>query len=153
EEAQTFSQEVMRAAMAGENATVDQLTRAFQDRVAKLIGEALAAVQSDDKGRRRLAAQVGTPQALEDAHHVMSLLRSRDLLSGFASRLPPTIRNLADDQLDTVKTLLDTINGRRREFFPFALVLVMSRLAVPWQLIRLATKAADSDRATRVSET
>jgi len=153
EEAKIFSDEVMRAAMAGEHATVDQVTRGFQDRVAKCIEQALAEVRSDDKARRRLAAQIGTPQALEDAHLVANLLKSRDLLNGVVTRLPPTIRNLSDDQLEAVKKLLDTVNGRRRELFPFSLVLVMSRLSFPWQLIRLATKAADSDIATRISET
>jgi hypothetical protein len=33
------------------------------------------------------------------------------------------------------------------------LVLVMGRLALPWQLIRLATRAAESDEAARVAET
>jgi|HubBroStandDraft_6_1064221.scaffolds.fasta_scaffold07653_4 hypothetical protein len=153
DEAKTFADEAMGAAMAGEHAAVDQTTRAFQDRVAKGIEQALTEVRSDDKARRRLAAQIGTPQALEDAHVVASLLKSRDLLNGVVTRLPPTIRNLADDQLDAVKGLLDTVNGRRRELFPFSLVLVMSRLTVPWQLIRLATKAADSDVATKISET
>jgi len=153
EEAKTYADEVVRAAMAGDHVGVDQITRAFQDRVAKSVDQALIGVQSDDRTRRRLAAQIGTPQAHEDAHFVANLLKSRDLLNGIATRLPPNIRNLSDDQLNAVKGLLDTVNGRRRELFPLSLVLVMSRLAVPWQLIRLATRAADSDVATRVSET
>jgi hypothetical protein len=35
----------------------------------------------------------------------------------------------------------------------FSLVLVMSRLTSPWQLIRFATKAAGSDDAKRIAET
>ena len=35
----------------------------------------------------------------------------------------------------------------------YSLVLVMSKLASPWQLIRLATKAAGSDDAKRIAET
>ncbi len=37
--------------------------------------------------------------------------------------------------------------------FLYALVMTMSRLASPWQLIRLATRAAGSDSVTRISET
>ena len=36
---------------------------------------------------------------------------------------------------------------------PYALVLVMSRLAAPWQLVRLAVKAAQSDDAVRIAAT
>jgi hypothetical protein len=153
DEAKEYSEGVTRAALAGEHAEVEQKTRAFQDRVVKGIEQALVSVQSDDKAQRRLAVQIGTPQALVDAHLVATLLKSRDLLSGVASRLPSTIRNFSDDQLDGVKKLLDTVFGRRRDLFAYSLVLVMSRLSVHWQLIRLATKAADSDVATKVSET
>src|SRR5262249_44252918 len=37
--------------------------------------------------------------------------------------------------------------------FLHSLVTVMSRLSVSWQLIRLATKAADSDKTARVAAT
>ena len=35
--------------------------------------------------------------------------------------------------------------------FVYALILVMGRLAVPWQLVRLAIKAAESDAAAKVA--
>ena len=35
----------------------------------------------------------------------------------------------------------------------YSLILVMGKLAAPWHLIRLATKAAGSDDAKRISET
>lgn len=153
QEAEGYFQAFARAAGSGDRATIDQLTRTFQDYAVKSIDQAIAATGSDDKSRRRLMAQIGTPQALHDAHLVASLLKSRDLLHGIAARMPQNIRNFADDQLEAVKLLLDTVNGRNKALFVLALVLVRSKLAAPWQLIRLATKAADSDVATRVSET
>ena len=41
----------------------------------------------------------------------------------------------------------------KSDLFLYSLVLVMSKLASPWQLIRLATKAAGSDDAKRIAET
>jgi hypothetical protein len=35
----------------------------------------------------------------------------------------------------------------------YGLILVMNRLVAPWQLIRIATHAADSDEAARIAET
>ena len=67
--------------------------------------------------------------------------------------MPGHIKNLADAQLDDVKALLDLPQTSGPTLFLSALVLVMSRLAAPWQLVRLATKAASSDSAARVSET
>ena len=67
------------------------------------------------------------------------------------SRLPAQIRNLADAQLDNVKSLLDQAVGSRPDVLPYTLVLTMGRLAVPWQLIRLAIKAAETDDAVRIA--
>jgi len=67
-----------------------------------------------------------------------------------AKRLPPSIGNLSDHQLDNMKALLD--QASIRPLFLHAVLLVMSRLAAPWQLIRLATKAAGTDESDRVAE-
>ena len=65
-----------------------------------------------------------------------------DALAVLGSRLPPTINNLADEQLENVRSLLDSPIGRHRDVFLHALLVVMSRLTSPWQLIRLAIAAA-----------
>lgn len=131
----------------------DQLTRAIQDRAAQRLKDALAEADADERARRRLAGQVGTPRAIEDVRTLCGLLKGRDALSLLASRLPPQISNLAEDQLDSTKGLLDSPMGRHPEVFRFGLTLISSRLAMPWQLIRLATKAAESDEPARLSET
>lgn len=151
-EAKTFTQDVGDALLSNDNAACDKLARAFQDRAVKRIEEELARVKSDDKGLRQLTSQVGTPRAMEDVHGLLSILKARDTLSAMSARLPGHIKNLADEQLHNVKTLLDTMS-RNRDVFLYALLLVMSRLAHSWQLIRLATKAAESDKAARINET
>ena len=60
-----------------------------------------------------------------------AILRARDALGVIGSRLPPSISNLADEQLDNVKALLESPIGRHRDVFLYALLLVMSRLARP----------------------
>ena len=77
----------------------------------------------------------------------------RDALGVIGSRLPPTISNLAEAQLANVTALLDSPIGRHRDVFLYALLVVMSRLGSPWQLIRLAIRAAASDAAARIAET
>jgi hypothetical protein len=37
--------------------------------------------------------------------------------------------------------------------FLYGFVLIMGRLAAPWQLIRIATRAAETDEAARIAET
>ena len=84
---------------------------------------------------------------------LLIILRSRDALAAIESRLPEQVRNLADAQLDGIKALLDASVASRHELLPFALVLVRGRLAAPWQLIRLAVRAAQSDDAARIAVT
>ena len=51
------------------------------------------------------------------------------------------------------QTSLETGGIRKSDIFLYGLVLVMSRLAAPWQLIRIATRAAESDDTARIAET
>jgi hypothetical protein len=152
-EARSYADAIGDALIAGDAATCEQLTRAFQDRVADRIEQALAAAQNDEKAHRRLAGQLGARRTLEDLHDLGEILKARDALALIGERLPGHIRNLADAHLDAAKALLDSSVTRRPGLLPYALIVVMSRLGVPWQLIRIATAAAKSDDAARVAAT
>ena len=52
-----------------------------------------------------------------------------------------------------MKAALDYPAAQWASILPYALVPAMSRLAAPWQLIRLAVKAAQSDDAARIAAT
>jgi hypothetical protein len=152
-EAKAYAEQVNILLGAKEQNGAEQVARAFQDRALTRLQDTLTAIASDDKARRRLAAQVAVPQALETVRDIHAILKVRDALGVVGSRLPATIANLAEDQLDNVKTLLDSPLARHRDIFLYALLVVLSRLGVPWQLIRLAIRAAESDVAARVAET
>jgi hypothetical protein len=152
-DAETFAEEVNNAVIAGDVATCELLTCTFQDRVAKHIQDALAGAQDDEKARRRLNGQLGNARVLEDVRDLCEILKARDALALIGDRLPGHIRNFADAQLDGAKALLDSPVVRRDGILPYALIMVMSRLAAPWQLIRIATRAAGTDDAARVGAT
>ena len=81
-----------------------------------------------------------------------AILPSRDTLDLIEGRLPGHIRNLSDGTLENVKALAQfAALSPSRALQPYALVMVANRLAVPWQLIRLAVKAAESDEAARIA--
>jgi hypothetical protein len=67
--------------------------------------------------------------------------------------MPAKIRNITDEQIANVTAFIDSTAGKHREFYVMGLVLVLSRLASSWQLIRVAVKAADSDFPARIIET
>jgi hypothetical protein len=152
-EAKAYCDQIARLLLTNDRILSERLARTFQDQAAQRMREILNTVQDDARARQRLAAQVGTPRALDDVREIVGILRARDALAVFSSRLPAQIKNLADEQLDNVKGLLDSPVGGHPDVFVYALILVMDRLAAPWQLVRLAIKAAETDVATKVAGT
>jgi hypothetical protein len=152
-EAASYSAEVERALAANDTGKAAQIARAFQDRAAPRIVQAIDMVKRDEKASQRLTVQIGTPRALEDVRIIAGVLKIRDSLAALGGQMPRHIKSLSGGTIESVKTLLDSPLGRSPDVFPYALILVMSRLASAWQLIRLATSAAASDVATRVAET
>jgi hypothetical protein len=150
-DAKTYSEQVQQALGLGDTDGVENLARAFQDSAAAKITQRLAT--ADDKERRRLTVQFGAARAVEDAQALCSILHARDGLAMLAAQLPGHIGSLTGPALETVKAQLDSAVTGKSDRFLYSLVLVMSRLALPWQLVRLATKAANSDDAKRIAET
>jgi hypothetical protein len=153
QEAQAYSEQVEQALLAGDTDKVEHLAHVFQDRAVDRIKQHLESLGKDDRERRRLTVQLGTSRALEDVQAVRGILDARDGLAMLGVQLPGHINSLAGALLDKVKALLDVPAAAKSDLFVYSMVLVMSRLAAPWQLIRLATKAAGGDDAGRIAET
>jgi hypothetical protein len=151
-----FSEAVTRALLEDGAAICDQLIRPFQDQAAARIRQMLDESEADDRVRRRMIGQIGTAQALDVARDLLAILSGRDILAAMAGRLPGHIVNLADAQLGQVKAIVDAGTADAgtadaKGLLPFALILLMGRLASPWQVIRLAVADADSDDASRIA--
>jgi len=153
QEARTYVEQVTILLGANEKKGAEQVARAFQDLVEQRVCETLIGIKSDDKARRQIEFQISTPYAIEHLRETAAILRIRDALAVIGSRLPAFISNLADEQLENVRSLLESPVGRHRDVFLHALLMVMSRLGSPWQLIRLPIAAAGTDAAARVAET
>ena len=161
-EAKALSEDANRALLNGNRTKAEQLVRALHERAVQRMKETVAGTGTDEKAMRRLAIQVGTPRAMEDLSTMLAILVLRDQLSELARRLPGQIRSFEREQIELAKVLLDaaaapvgadTAPVKKSDIFLYGLVVVMGRLAAPWQLIRLATRAADSDEVARIQET
>jgi hypothetical protein len=117
-EAKALGEDINRALLANDRVKAEQRTRALQDRTLLRIREAVASVIGDDKARRRLAVQVGTPRALEDLATLTGILANRDLLSELARRLPNHLRTFERDQIDSVKVLLESAIAQKSQGSP-----------------------------------
>jgi hypothetical protein len=153
EEAKVLTDEVGKALLAGEEPKAEQLIHAFQDRVVAAIEAVFEAGAADARLHRRTLAQIGTPRASDDAMTLKCVLAGRDALATLAALLPLRIVDFAGDQLDEYRALIEKTAASNDELLLHALLLVMSRLAAPWQVIRLGVTAAGCDIAARVAET
>src|SRR3954470_19757218 len=152
-EARTYTDHVDLLLAVNEKNGAEQVVRAFQDLAEQRLRECLAIIKRDEKASKRIAGQIGTPHAIDEMRELAAILRARDALGVIGSRLPANISNLAGEQLENVKALLDSPIGRHRDVFLYALLIVMHRLGTPWQLIRIAISAAASDVAEHIAAT
>ncbi|MGE3987165.1 hypothetical protein [Pseudorhodoplanes sp.] len=152
-EAKAVTDQVALAFQNGDAPRAEQLARAFQDRAVVRIEEALAAAKTDEKTTRRLVGQVGTPHAIDDISAILTVIQAREILASFGPSLPNHIKTLDDSNIDSLKATIESPAAGGRTLFVFVLVMTMGRLAAPWQLIRLATRAAGSDNASRIADT
>src|SRR5665213_2607457 len=153
DETKALTDAVNDALVVGDAAKAEYLVRGFQDRAVVAMAAAFAAADDDETISRRLLVQIGTPRAYDDGAILLRVLKSRDALATFAAHLPLHIANLAGTRLDQAKVLIESTAAFDRDTFVHALLTVMSRLAAPWQLVRLGVKAAGTDAAARVAAT
>jgi hypothetical protein len=151
DQAEKFTTAIGELLLANDTTRAEFLTRDFQDQVAAALAPAFAS--NDDRERRRLLSQIGTPRPQDDALNLMRVLKLRDPLAMFADHLPGYIANLSDRRLAETQGLIAAAAGRSPEIVPYAMVVVMRRLAAPWQMIRLVPKdkqMSPSDEAIAV---
>ncbi len=159
-ETKALSEDINRALLANDSTKADQLVRALHERAIRRIKETLATIGSDEGVQRRFAMHVGTSRALEDVTTLLGILEVRDVLADLAWRLPDHIPVFDRTEIGAVKRnvdaattwkLLEVAPERKSDVMLYGLIMVLGRLAVPWQIIRLATRAADTDDTARVA--
>ena len=152
-ESKKYVEEINLLLAADDLASAEQVARTFQDVVVERLRETFATARDDNNVARRISLPTGMRDGGQYLRDIYTILRSRDALAVIASRLSPVIGNLADEQLENVKAQLNSPVGCHPDVFVYALVLVMGRLAAPWQLLRLAIRSANSDKAARIAQT
>jgi hypothetical protein len=161
-EAKALVADVNRALFEDDRLKAEHLMRNLHDRAMFRITEVVAGGQKDESVQRYLAAQIGAPHAVETIATVAKILACRDVFPTVAQRLPAIMPAFEREQVDLVKALLTGATAQKaaegaiaskNDIFLYGLVLVVGRLAEPWQLVRIATRAAASNDEIRVAET
>jgi hypothetical protein len=151
EQVREFEAELAKARDTGNSSLIEVATRKFQLAAAQAIVKTATPVPGEDQ--QRSLARVGPPNVVDDLLSIGSVLRAREALETLGGRLPRQLRALGDPQIAAVTSALNVPSLQTPQLLPFALSLIMQRLAAPWQIIRLAIKMAASDDEIRVAAT
>lgn len=152
DETEAYSAAVATALLAGDEATAAGLARDFQDQAARAIAAHFDNTAVDERLHRRVLGQLGLPRAIDDLRTLQLSLAHRDAVSAIASRLPSSISNLGEEQVENILNLFRLATLGKPDLLRMVLVLLHSRLGFPWQLIRLAIQAAETDAAAKVAQ-
>jgi hypothetical protein len=123
----------------------------FQVKVAKSLENTLGSPESTQQARAKLGAYTAARSTFADLEKIMRALRARDALAKFDAALPTQIGKFDDGLVAKMTALLSAFGKNHPDAIPFAIALIARRLKTPWQLIRLATKAAASKSAADVA--
>jgi hypothetical protein len=133
----------------GTTPEIEAATRKLQHSAAETLLVMTAPGASD----RRALARIGPTDVIEDLPSIAHLLHAREAVETFGNRIPSYMRVFNDSQIEAVTTALNVPSLQTPQLLPFALSLVVQRLAAPWQIIRIAIRMASSDDEVRVAST
>jgi len=150
--AKSYSDLMKRALLARDHHAARGLAHVFQGEAVKGLERAIATAGSEAI-RDRLVVYMAPPRAFDDLAEIVRILKGRDVLSALASRLPAKISDLGDQNLDRTLAVLDGLAEGNPDMVLYCLIIVMRRLVAPWQLIRLAFRAAGSHGAAQIART
>jgi hypothetical protein len=151
--ARDYTKQMTELIAADRQREARQAASTFQTKVIKSLENTTGSPDSVTQIRNRLATYTTSKMAFDDLLKLLAALRAQDALAKFNEALPDRLGKFEDDQVAKVTLLLDAFAKENADQIPFALTLVAGRLKTPWQLIRLATKAAPSKNAADVAAT
>jgi hypothetical protein len=135
----------------GSSPQIEAAARQLQAAAAEAILK--IAMPAPGTDQRRALSKLGPPEMIEDLPSIAWLLQAREAIDTLNGRLPSYLRLFNDPQIASASAALNVPTLQTPQLLPFALSLVMQRLAAPWQIIRLAIRMAASDEELRVAAT
>jgi hypothetical protein len=151
--ARAYASELKQRLTGNKQRELEQTVKSFQNKAVKYLDGTFASATGADQARARLASHGAGPAGFDDLLKMLRVLKARDALGELDENLPASIDKLAGDRLGRTLAALDKLAAAHPDAVPFGLVLVGKRLAAPWQVVRLATKATETKDAEAIAAT
>ena len=142
-----------KAISANNRPEADKLAAAFKK---KVLGYLEGTIRSDEgaavlqQGLRKYTSSQAT---FRDFVKMVTVLRESEALAAFGAALPAKIKKFNGQAFAKALQQLNTFKTKHANAVPFALTMIARRLETPWQLIYLATKAAEGKAAAAIAAT
>jgi hypothetical protein len=146
-----FEAALARGPDNGTTPEIESVSRKLQVAAAEAI-QALLKPASGAENNRALS-RIGPPEVTGDLASIAALLQAREAIETLNGRLPSYLRAFNEAQIGSVLTALNLPSLQAPQVLPFALSLIIQRLAAPWQVVRIAIQMAASDDEMRVAAT
>jgi hypothetical protein len=122
----------------------EKLAAGFQKKALGYLDGTMRSADGRDMVRATLRMYTSSPATFDDLAKMFTVFRATEALGKFAHGLPPKITKLDGKALTKVLDQLKALKAANAGAVPFALTIVATRLATPWQLLHLATKVVES---------
>ena len=146
-----FEAALARGPDSGTTPEIEAASRKLQAAAVEAMHAAAKPAHGVDN--RRTLSRIGPADVVEDLPSIASVLEAREAFETLNSRLPSYLRIFNDIQVSSILSALNVPSLQSPQLLPFALSMVIQRLAEPWQIIRLAIRMAASDDEMRVAST
>ena len=151
--ARDYGDEMKVLIAANNRHEAEKVAQTFQTKVAKSLDISLASAANVERVRAELARYTSSAGIFDDLCKIVGSLRARDALAEFAKGLPDKIGKFEGKTLAGVQDRLRAFTAAHADAMPFALTMIAARLKSPWQLMRLATKDAESKKVADIAAT
>lgn len=143
--------QAFEAALADSTSNVTAAVRTLQLAAAEAIAGVTGTLTGGD--RQRTLGRLGATSVIEDIAPMGAVLSAQESLEKLNHKLPGHIRAFAESHIRSAIAALNLPSLQTQQVLPFAVSLVMQRLAAPWQIVRLGIMVAGSDDEIRVAGT
>jgi len=131
----------------------EKLAASFQKKALGYLDGTMRSSEGSHTVRSALGMYTSSSAVFDDLAKMFTVFRASEALTRFGQSLPPKIAKLEAAALTKVLEQLKALKAANADAVPFALTIVARRLATPWHLLHLATKAVDSKAPAAIAAT
>lgn len=148
-----LEKEIATAILARETKREQNLVAQLRAAAADAVRQSFGPIAKEGPARRSLALKFGGEAGLADIEEIALILEAGHEFEAIRAKLPRQVDTLTAEHLATVREIYDELSARRPELCPYVALILLPRLAKPWEALRLAGVVSRRRDETLFSET